>query len=203
MAIQDKDRIRRTIKPTTFSKLPMKILLTLLILSGLLSVWYWADNQDYFHGDYLELTEKQNRIFNWQEEDNAAKLMTRYRHHFADPEFVFPRQKVTKIKLFKNIPILGVFTGKTLKQNHIETFLKFFNDTTNFDWRETTWGISESDYYVRFYNSDNKVVGKVYFCLDCSMTSAKPFCPAMKFGGLSAVGIDRINYLINSKDHWE
>lgn len=51
------------------------------------------------------------------EMNTAAKLMTRYRHHFADPEFVFPRQKVNKIKLFKNIPILGVFTGKTLKQN--------------------------------------------------------------------------------------
>lgn len=178
--------------------------MTLTILGGLLAVWYWADNQDYFQGDYFELTEKQNIIFNWQDGDNGNKLITRYRKHFADTEFVFPRQKVTKIKLFKNIPIIGVFTGKTLKQNRVNTFLNFCNDTANFDWGETMWKISESEYYVRLYNSDNKVVGKIYFCLDdCGMTSARPFCPAMKFGGLSATGLDYINNLINSKDNWK
>ena len=181
-----------------------KIFLTLIILSGLIIVWYWADKQDYFQGNYSELTEKQNIVFKWQEGDNSDKLMSRYRAHFADPEFVFPRQKVAKVKLFKNIPIIGVFTGKTLKQNRIETFLKFCNDTSNFDWEETTWRISESEYYVRLYNSDNEVVGKIYFCLnDCGMTSAEPFCPAMKFGGLSASGLENINNLINSKDNWE
>jgi hypothetical protein len=182
----------------------LKIFLILTILSGLIVVWYWADNQDYFQGDYSDLTEKQNIIFKWQDGDDGDKLMTRYRQHFADTEFVFPRQKVTKVKLFKNTPIIGVFSGKTLKQNRIDTFLKFCNDTTNFDWGETTWGISESEYYVRLYNSETKVVGKIYFCLDdCGMTSAKPFCPAMKFGGLSATGLDNINNLINSKGNWE
>lgn len=106
--------------------------------------------------------------------------------------------------LFKNIPIIGVITSKTLKRNHIEPFLKFCNDSVNFDWRETTWDITESKYYVRFYNSDNKVVGKIYFCLDDGeMTSAEPFCPAMKFGGLLATGLENMHKLINNKANWE
>lgn len=182
----------------------LQIFLTLTILSGLIVVWYWADNQDYFKGDYSELTEKQKSIFKWQDGDDGDKLITRYKHHFADTELVFPRQKVTKIKLFNNTPIIGVFSGKTLKQNNIKTFLNLCNDTANFNWGETTWEVSESEYYARLYNSDNDVVGKIYFCLDdCGMTSSKPFCPSMKFGGLSATGLDNIKKLINNKDNWE
>jgi hypothetical protein len=182
----------------------LKIFLTLTILFGLVVVWYWPNKQDSFQGDYSELTEKQSAIFNMQDEDDFDKLIARYKQHFADTEFVFPRQKVTKIKLFKNIPIIGFLSFKTLKHNNIDTFLKFCNDTTNFDWAETTWRISESEYYVKLYNSDNKVIGEIYFCLeDCYMTSAKPFCPAMKFGGLSSTGLDNIKNLINDKDNWE
>lgn len=182
----------------------LKIFLTLFILSILITVCYWADSQDFFQGSYSELTEEQNNIFKWQEGDDVNKLMTRYKQHFADTEFVFPRQKVAKIKLFKNIPVIGVFSSKTLKQNNIDTVINFCNDTANFDWSETTWNSSESEYYVRLYDSNNKVIGKIYFCLaDCGMTRAKPFCPLMKFGKLSSTGFDKINRLINNKDNWE
>jgi hypothetical protein len=185
-------------------RLFFKILGFLLLLFGLIIFWYWADNQDYFRSYYNNLTEQQNSVFKWQDGDDGDKLMNRYRQHFTDKEFIFPRQKVTQVKLFKNIPILGVFTAKTLKQTKIDDFLLFCNDTTNFTWGETTWGVSESEYYFRLYRADNKVIGKIYICLDdCHMTSSKPFCPSMKFGGLSETGTGYINKLIKGKDNWE
>ncbi len=182
----------------------LKIFGFIFLLFGLIIFWYWADNQDYFLSDYNDLTEQQNSIFNWQDGDDGEKLMNRYRQHFTDKEFIFPRQKVTQVKLFKNIPIFGVFTAKTLKQTKIDDFLLFCNDTANFTWGETTWGVSESEYYFRLYNAANKVVGKLYFCTtDCGRISSRPFTPSMKFGGLSETGQYRINKLISNIDNWE
>ena len=150
------------------------------------------------------MTEQQTSIFTWQDEDDGEQLMHQYRQHFTDREFIFPRQKVNQVKLFKNLPILGVFTGKILKQTKISDFLVFCNNTTNFDWGETTWGISESEYYFRLYNADNKVVGKLYLSTtDCGRISSRPFSPSMKFGGLSETGRDRLNKLISNIDNWE
>jgi hypothetical protein len=177
---------------------------TIVGLLGLTAIWYWADDNDYFQSNYNDLTEKQRATFTWQDADNGDKLTERFRQHFFDTDLYFPRQKVTKVKLFKNIPMLGVFTAKTLKQNKVDNFVQFCNDTSNYEWGETTWALSESEYYFRLYNSANKVIGKIYFCLDgCRMTDSRPFNPAMKFGMLSSTGLDKINTLINNKDSWE
>jgi hypothetical protein len=183
-----------------------KILLLFIILIGLLAFWYWADKEDYFQADYRNLAAAEQDIFVWKDGDgdNAGeKLMQRYRQHFLD-QYAFPRQKVTKVKLFRNTPMLSVLTSKTLKQDYVDNFIEFCNDTMNFHWAETTWQISESEYYCRLYNADNKVVGKVYFCLDdCGMTRSKPFSPAMKFGGLSGKGMNYIRQLFADKTKWE
>jgi hypothetical protein len=180
------------------------LLLTFFAFAALLGFWYWADKQDYFQTDYRNFSAAEQQVFKWQKGDNAEKLMHRYRQHFLDSEYVFPGQRVTKIALYRNISVISAITSKTLKQDYIDNFVKFCNDTTNFHWGETTWQWSESKYYCRLYNAENKVVGKLYFCLDgCDMTSSLPFSPKMKFGGLSVKGSDYINQLIGDNTKWE
>jgi hypothetical protein len=155
-----------------------KLLLTLCVIAGLLTLWYLVDKNDYFQADYKILPASQRQIFEWQKGDDAEKLMRRYKQHFLDSQYAFPRQNVTKVKLFRNIPMISALSGKTLKHDYVDDFLHFCNDTSNFHWGETTWQLNESSYYCRFYNSQNKVVGKLYVCLDgCGMTSAIPFSP--------------------------
>ncbi len=181
-----------------------KIILTIIAISGLLALWYWTDTNDYFRTNYRNLTDKEESIFKWRDGDDGDKLMNRYRQHFNDTTFFFPRQSVKTIKCFKNIPMVGAFTSRTLKHNYNDTFITFCNDTTNFSWGETTGSVSESEYYVRLYDSSDKVIGKIYFCLkDCGMTEARPFCPSMKFGGLSKTGQETIEKLFNDNTKWE
>lgn len=177
-------------------------MLAAICIFALSAFWYVADRHDYFKGHYNDLSEEQGEIFKWKDGDTSEKLMGRYRQYFSDSEYTFPRQSVSKVKMFKNIPMLGILTGKTLHQNLVDRFVEFCNDTANFTWAETTWEISESEYYFKLYSKDNDVVGKVYFCLeDCGMTHARPFCPSMKFGMLSENGLIGIRKLINSKDN--
>lgn len=181
-----------------------KILLILISLVGLLAIWYWLVNKNYFQPNYKELTTEQELIFKWKDGDDENTLKERYRKHFNDKEFFFPRQNVAKVKLFENKPILGIFTNRTLKKVYNQDFINFCNDTTNYDWGETTWQTSESEYYFKLYNDKNKLVGQIYFCLNkCGMTSSRPFCPLMKFGKLSNEGQAKIQKLINDKTNWE
>jgi hypothetical protein len=182
----------------------LKITLVIIFLSGLTAFWYFVDDKDYFNSNYMDLTEQQNKIFKWQDEDRDNSIRERYKQYFTDKELKFPRQQVSKVKLFKNIPIVSILTGRTLKQNQIDSFLNFCNDSTNFDWGETTWGLTEAEYFIRLYNSKDIVVGKIYFCLaDCGHIDARPFSPSMKFGMLSTIGLAKINKIINEKDKWE
>jgi hypothetical protein len=182
----------------------LKIVLVSLCFLVLISFWYWVDNEDYFNASYRDLTEHQKEIFKWRSDIDNFDLPHVYREHFADSEFIFPRQQVARVKLFKNIPIVGVFTGKTLKQNQVKSFLQFCNDTANFGWGETTWELNDAEYYIRLYNSSGQVAGKIYFCLaGCGRIDARPFSPSMKFGMLSATGLEKINKLINDKNQWE
>ena len=180
------------------------ILLTTTILFITFVFWYWADNYDYFKTKYKDLSAEQYRIFLWQEGDSDEKLKGRFRQHFFDKEYTFPRQKVSRVVLYKNQPLLGIFTGKNLRHERINDFIELCNDTTNYDWGETTWEISESKYVFKLFNSEDEVIGKLYYCSnDCSMTSARPFTPNMKFGKLSSEGLKNIKVFINRKSNWE
>jgi len=186
----------------------MKKFKTFLLLSisflGLLFIWNWIDNKDYFNSEYYDLKNEEVKIFKWNEGDNENSVQERYRQHFTNREFTFPRQKVFKVKLFVNTPIIGIFTARTLKENKIGKFVNICNDTSNYSWGETTWQISQSEYYFKLYNDKSNAIGKIYFCLDkCGMASSRPFCPAMKFGGLSDKGQEQIKKLINDKTNWD
>lgn len=74
------------------------IIILVLCLTGL---WYFADYKDYFLADYKDLTTEQEKIFKWQDGDDEEFLKERYRQHFTDPTYFFPRQKVSEVKMIK------------------------------------------------------------------------------------------------------
>jgi hypothetical protein len=176
-----------------------KLKILILAIISLTLIYYFIEKNDFFNTKFQELSEKEMKEF-----QNQNNIKEAFRNHFTDIKLRFPKQQVSKIKIFNNIPVIGTLTGKTLKKDYISDFLYELNDTLNFNWTETTWDISESEYYLRFYDNQNKIIGKLYLCVkDCGMTKSFPFCPAMKFGGLSEKGLLEINRKINDPDLWE
>lgn len=180
-----------------------KIYWIALIILWLAAMWYWADDDDYFRDDYRYMTKEQKAFFKWYDNESEQDFKRKYEQFFNDTAFYFPRQAVTKIKIFQNKPMLGVFTAKSLLPEKINEFLQLCNDSANFSWGETTWNTSDAQYYVRFYNSNNKVCGKIYFDLENGITQCTPFCPVNKFGGLSPKGTKNFNQFINAELNWE
>lgn len=158
-------------------------------------LWYLAERHDFFKADYKDLTAVERSVFTQQSDPTFA-----YRDHFGDKNLEFPRQPVDLIKLFRNTPILGTLTTKTLKREFNADVIRFFNDPENFGWGETTWSTDESEYILRFYHQD-KIVGKIYLCLkDCGRIETRPFTPNVKFGQLAGDDIEKI---INDRNKWE
>ena len=74
----------------------------------------------------------------------------------------------------------------------------FFNNPDNFSWGETTWSLDESDYILRFFDENDKLIGQIWICLEgCKMTFADPFTPNMKYGGLSKEGTEKLIKLLD------
>jgi hypothetical protein len=178
----------------------MKILLSVLLLLLILVAWFWLNYNDYFNTSYRDLTGQEQKQFEWRDNysPSGIELKEAYRARFNRKEFEYPRQKVKKIRLYKNNLLFGIFTGKTLNQQQIDYFLQYCNDPSNFDWSETTWSIWDAEYFFKLYDETGKVIGKIYFCLlGCRQVEARPFSPRMKFGGLSERGLKDIHDLIN------
>jgi hypothetical protein len=126
--------------------------------------------------------------------DKAEKLQRAYEMHFNDTLYKFPRHEVEYVKIFRNIPLFSRFTGKKVDKT---VLLDFFHNPCNFDWGETTWGIYESHYILRFYDSHNKLVGRIWICFnECGMIESIPFSPTMKFGSLSETGKMRFSKIL-------
>ncbi|MCC6370489.1 MAG: hypothetical protein IT236_05725 [Bacteroidia bacterium] len=174
-----------------------------LIILWLTAMWYWADDNDYYRDNFRYMTKEQKLYFNWQNGESEEDFKNKYRQHFNDTSFFFPRQQVVQIKRFKNTPLLGLFTGKSLKHEKLNEFLSACNDTLNYNWAETTWNESEAQYYVRFYNANNQVCGKMYLELTDGNVEASPFCPVTRFGSLSPEGLKKMNDLITTDANWQ
>ncbi len=180
-----------------------KIVFGLLIIPALLALWGWLEYNDFFWTDYRALTAREQKTFEWNSETGEVGLIHVFSSHFRDEHYAFPRQKVSSVKLFRNYLIGSTLAGRTLKTNKIDSLIRFCNNPGNFNLGETTWGVNESEYLLRFYNSSGKVIGKLYLCLDqCGMTASNPFCPAMKFGGLSPMGLKKIKSFIADNGNW-
>lgn len=179
-----------------------KTLVALLLLIALLILWVWVDANDYFHSDYRDLTDEQMSQFRWKDgyDSEGKMLQSAFTSQFKNDEYKFPRQEVSEIKLFYNIPAIGIFTGKKLNQKQADFVMALFNDPSNFDWGETTWGDWEfgNEYLLKFYNRDGAVVGTIEFCGEgCWLTSSRPFSPRMKLRSLSKTGRNKLNEVLH------
>jgi hypothetical protein len=178
-----------------------KTLAALLLLITLLILWVWADANDYFHSDYRDLTDDQMSQFRWKDgyDSEGKMLQDAFSSQFNNDKYKFPRQEVSEIKLFYNIPAIGIFTGKRLSQKQAYFVTALFNDPSNFGWGETTWGDWElgNEYLLKFYSRDGAVIGRIEFCGEgCWLTSSRPFSPRMKFRSLSETGRNKLNEVL-------
>ena len=174
----------------------MKFIKTLLIVFALcvgsISFLFW-DLGDRVQISSLDKTE--------QTELSRPRntIQENYKKEFTNPKFIFPREETSEVKIYKNTPFISRFTGKTLDKKQQEEILNLFNNPDNFSFGETTWALSEAEYIIRFFNTQEEEIGKVWLCLeDCGMTKSIPFSPRMKFGGLSEVGKEKIKAILNN-----
>ncbi len=113
-----------------------------------------------------------------------------FEKNFGNEKYNFPREKVANVKLFKNKFLLSRLTSKTLSESSKSKVMSFFNNPVNFDWVETTWEVAESEYILRFYNKEDKEIGKIWLCLKgCVMTKSIPFSQLRKVSNFAAVTI--------------
>jgi uncharacterized protein YxeA len=165
----------------------------IIIIIGFLIVSDVFDRGQY----YSTFTPKEEMIefyiYKTTEEQEKA-----FEKNFGNVKYNFPREKVVKVKLFKNRFLLSRLTSKTLSESSKSEVMSFFNNPVNFDWGETTWKVAESEYILRFYNQEDKEIGKIWLCLEgCGMTKSIPFSPNMKYGGLSKIGKEGVEKIIN------
>lgn len=183
-----------------------RILKIILIISIILFVLKWLDSQDYYRYNYLELSEKEQEIFEWKSHYDAYLDHRKvYEEHFGSEKYMFPRQEVSKIKMLEKDKLFKTFwVSSTLKKERISELVSLFNNPENFDWGETTWSDEDVDYIFKFYNENNELIGKVDMCYhDCGMIKSKPFTPNMKYGELTVKGNERLFLIIYKLDYWE
>ncbi|RBW57531.1 hypothetical protein DS884_10775 [Tenacibaculum sp. E3R01] len=177
----------------------MKILKKILSVIGILAIivfliiWDIADRGQ-FYSKHIA-TDELNEFYMHKTSEQQVKA---FEKNFGFGKYKFPREQVAKIKLFNNNFLTSRLTSKTVSELNKADLITFFNNPSNFKWSETTWSLSESEYILRFYNKKNEEIGKVWLCLEgCEMTKSEPFSPNMKYGGLSKVGIENLNFILN------
>lgn len=141
----------------------IKIILLVIIAAVVLR---WLELKDWYRLNYRELSEKEQNIFEWKSDyDEFQDNRNVYAKYFGVEEFMFPRQEVFQIKLLEKDKIFKTFgVSKTLKKDRIKEIVALFNDPLNFDWGETTWGANDVDYILKFYDNNNRLIGKVEMC---------------------------------------
>lgn len=172
-----------------------KILISIgiLILLGILIIVDIADRDIYYS---IQVPKEEFETFHFKPLEEKLEA---YKTNFGNSKWKFPRETVEKVKLFENKLLIGRITSKTLTEKQKSEILKFLNNPENFNWSETTWQLNEAEYILRFYNKDNKEVGKIWICIDdCGMTKSIPFSPNMKFGGLNKKGRKKIVEILKS-----
>ncbi len=178
-------------KPTAIWKILLVIFIIIII--GLAIVTDIFDRGQY----YSTIVPKEEMIefymYKTTEEQEKA-----FEKNFGNQKYSFPREEVAEVKLFRNRFLLSRLTSKTLSKSSKSEVITFFNNPVNFDWGETTWEVAESEYILRFYNKEDKEIGKIWLCLEgCGMTKSIPFSPNMKYGGLSKKGRKNISLILN------
>lgn len=177
----------------------MKIIRKIVLIIGILIVLGIIIICDiYDRGIYHSITipkDVQNTFFINKAGKEQEKV---FEQNFGNEKYKFPRENTEKIKLYKNSFLISRLNPKTIIDSNKTVLISFFNDPMNFSWGETTWDLSESEYILRFYDSNDNEIGKVWLCMEgCGMTQSIPFSPNMKYGGLSKNGKEKINQILN------
>ena len=106
-------------------------------------------------------------------------------------------EDVNEIKFYRNLPIISRLMGQKLTKEQATTIVEIIKDSRNFDWGETTWAIRETDFFFRFYDSEEKELGKFWVCFEaCGMTAISPQLSSTKYGNLSERGKSNFTELI-------
>lgn len=176
-----------------------KVLKIIILLFGIIAVYFidLYDRLDDSGSEFssMSFVDNEYRIGDENKDSDYPKEL--YKRNFENEKYKLPRKEVSKIRIYRNSPIISRFTGKTVSEQTKTELEVFFNSPENFSWGETSWAISESDFILRYYDSSDMEIGKVWFCLDDSiMTFSIPFTPNMKFGSLSKNGVEKLETLL-------
>jgi hypothetical protein len=176
-----------------------KVLKIIILIIGIVAVYFidLHDRLDDSGSEFSSMSFVDNEYRLGDENKDSDYPKELYKRNFKNEKYKFPRTEVSKIRVYRNIPIISRLTGKTVSEQTKTELEVFFNSPENFTWGETTWTLSESDFILRYYDSNDMEIGKVWFCLDdCIMTFSIPFSPNMKFGSLSKVGFKKLETLV-------
>ncbi len=177
------------------TRIKIFIWLSLIILVvGSIYVWDQLDRNV-----YCETCISAEEMETFSSPKSIKALKSVYIENFGNPVYNFPRTSVKSIKVFKNRLILSRLSAVTISERELGDWVEFFNNPDNFTWKESDWTVKDSEFVVRFYDDEAEEVGKVWICRQCQMTKSIPFCPNMKFGGLSADGMTKIQDLLSRR----
>ncbi|GAL00834.1 hypothetical protein JCM19314_60 [Nonlabens ulvanivorans] len=174
------------------------LLRTILILVGVAFIGFLIVVDVVDRGQYYSRYIPEDELEEFYLYKTPAQQKEAFQENFGSGKYRFPRDEVNKVKLLKNDFLISRLTSTTVSEKDKNRLLEFFNNPDNFDWSETTWDIKESEYILRFYNSGNKEIGKIWLCLEgCGMTKSEPFSPNMKYGAMSSIGKARLKTILD------
>lgn len=174
---------------------PIKKILLAIFIIALIGVIIISDVFD--RGQYFSTYKSKDETIEFFMRKTTEEQEKAFEKNFGNKKYSFPREEVADVKLFRNRFLLSRLTSKTLSKLSKSEVITFFNNPVNFGWGETTWEVAESEYILRFYNKEDKEIGKIWLCLEgCGMTKSIPFSPNMKYGGLSQKGRENISRIL-------
>ncbi|WP_430399988.1 hypothetical protein [Flavobacterium sp.] len=176
-------------------KILKKITFVLAILVSVIIILIY-DRIDRNQVYSIATTNEELKTFFWHKTSEEQEKA--YESNFGNEKYEFPRDKVAKIKLYKNVFLISRITSKKISESNEIKLTNFFNNPENFSWGETTWNVEEAKYILRFFDENENEIGKIWICIDgCYMSKSIPFSPNMKYGGLSKIGREKIKDLLN------
>ena len=108
-------------------------------------------------------------------------------------DYKFPEKYVDRIIVQRTYNPIDILFPKVLSKLQMDALIGFLNDTTRFDWAETTF--DKVDYLVIFYNND-KIVAKLDIGIDCMTIDCIPINPRLKYGRLSERSLNELIKII-------
>lgn len=174
------------------SKWIIRIIL-ILFLFGILIGLDWNDRFSTDLPEYYSNEESQF-LTHYKTVEESQKVIE---ENWNDEKYQFPKEKISCIKVCKNVPLIGRIIGRELNTIERKELIEIINDFENFDWGETTWGIHEASHIFRFLDIQEKEIMKIWVCLDdCKMIEIKPWIPSTKYGGLNEKGYKKMEKLL-------